>query len=181
MIKKIFSVAVLAISMAVLPSVAQTTTEKGDKCPKTECQGKGKCEGKGPKSAKFDRDAKLFEGITLTDAQKQQLSDLKEKTRDERKAKSETAKTERKEKKAVDKEAMKAKKAAKEQSRREYLKEMKKILGNDNYVVFLENNFVVQSSPMKKDQAKSKEIKREKKGQPKGDRPMKAKQAKDKK
>lgn len=147
MIKKIFSVALVAMSLAAIPAMAQNA-EQNAQCKKTEnCEVKKE---KGKKhfdkdAKKMDKDVKLFEGMNLTEAQQLQLNQLQEKTRADRRAKKEAAREERKKKDEASKEERKLKKAEMERERREYLKEFRKIVGDDNYIIFLENSYVQKS------------------------------------
>ena len=169
MIKKILSVTLVAISMVSIPMVAQNTNGKVEKCEKTEkCDKKEKCDSDCEKDKKANRDAKMLEGLTLTDAQKQQVADLNAKTRNARKAKAEEVKNERKQEKEAAKADRKAMKMQKEQERRAYLQEFRKIVGDDNYIIFLENQYIQKSEfdkpGMKKDarDGKMMQLKKEK-------------------
>lgn len=173
MMKKIFSVALVAMSLVSMPIIAQTTNTQ------QSCEQKAVCkEGKNNKNDESrvtkisKREAAMFEGMNLTDAQKQQIKELKANTLKQRKEKAEAMKAERKQQKAEAKEARKAMKEQAEAEKRAYLKELKKIIGNDNYVIFLENQFVMQSNPQG---AKSKMRPMDKKGSQmnKGQRPSK--------
>ena len=137
MMKKIFSVAlVAAVSMIALPSFAQNTPDS-KACEKTaECKKSDKKECK---------EMKMLQGMTLTDAQKQQVKDLNEKTRKQRKESAEAAKAQKKQQKDSAKAAKKEMKAKREASKKEYLKELKSIVGPENYVIFLENQFIMKS------------------------------------
>lgn len=154
MTKKFLTAALAAMMLITVPASAKQKSEsKERKMAKTE-----------KKMIKRDRQAKClqlndscradkrcatsaceFEGLNLTEQQQTQLRALKENRRQQMKARKDSAKAE----KALSKERMRAERKAmkekKEAERREYLKEVKKILGNDQYVVFLENQYVQQS------------------------------------
>lgn len=137
MMKKIFAAAFAAMILLSTNVNAQTaSTSKSDKvCANTGKQvcpnnGRGTCE---------------FEGLELSEQQIAKLSDLKQKRRQAKEAYRDSVKADRqvaKERIAQDRKAMKEKLEA---DRRAYLKEVKQILGNDKYVVFLENQYVQQS------------------------------------
>lgn len=138
--KKVLGLALMAMALVGFNGMAQNNSQKNAQCCKsqTECV-KG---GKGMK--KEAREMKNpYEGLNLTDAQKNKLAELDSKRMADRKAKMEARKAEVKgqknEKNDADKQArMQARKADK----MEYLKEVKAIIGPDQYVVFLENFYV---------------------------------------
>lgn len=174
MMKKIFSVAILALTLVAMPVSAQkqnnSETKKSEQCCEKKdgkkCDKKDgkkcekKCDKKDEKKAekkadlRSQREARMYEGMNLTDAQKQQLADLKEKGKKERREKMESQREERKKKADLSKEEREARKVEAEKARREYLKEFRKIVGDDNYIIFLENQYVQQNDlkvqPMKK-------------------------------
>ena len=76
-----------------------------------------------------------FEGLNLTDAQKTQLQQLNTKRVEQRKQQAQARKAD---KQRNDSTRMEARKNA----RKEYLEEVKAIIGPDQYVVFLENMYV---------------------------------------
>ncbi len=158
--KKILGLAIVALSMVSFTTMAQTpdgvpSPEKkecqasGKECKglKKDCKGKGKdCKGKGKdckaKQGRGQRDP--FAGLTLTDAQKQQLSDLKARRDSMRAQKAQAARADRQRKDSVDMSQRRA-------DRQQYLAEVKTILGPDQYVVYLEN--LVLDSPQQGRQA----------------------------
>lgn len=155
--KKIFSAAFLAMALVTLPIAAQNTNEgqcdkSQGKCAKTE-----NCDSQ--KAKKLAKEAKKYKGMTLSEDQKQKIKELKEKTAQERKAKKEAMKAEEQEKKELSKEERQLKKQEKENARKAYLQEFRKIVGEDNYVIFLENNYV-QESAMKVGQSKDRKFKK---------------------
>lgn len=125
MIKKILFSAIVAFSMITFPAAAQTSQNEGPQKP--------------------NREAMMFKGMNLSEKQKEQIKELNAKVRQENKAKADRMKEEKKARKEEAKETKKAMRQQKEAEKREYLKELKNILGNDNYVIFLENQFVMKS------------------------------------
>lgn len=157
MTKKIFSIALVAMSLGLTPAFAQSASDNQKKCEQTECKkdkkdckNKKECKGdKKCKDSKEVRQAQLLKGMTLTDAQKDQLKALNEKTAKERKEMKKAAKAEKKQQKEMNKETRKALKEKKEAQKRAYLQDVKQIVGNDNYVIFLENQFIMKSDASK--------------------------------
>ena len=144
--KKILGMALAAMALVAFNSNAQTaTTASKDNAVKKECVNGKKCtkEFRGAK-------ANPFEGMNLTEAQKTKLQQLDDKRKADHKAKAEARKSARKADKQAGKQMSKEMKAqAKEQMRAErkaakkaYLAEVKSIVGNDNYVTFLENSYM---------------------------------------
>lgn len=149
MIKKFLSVTLVAISLVCAPSFAQNTNDN-KKCENTEaCKTGKKDDGRKERSERLE--AEMYKGMNLTDAQKQQIRDLKEKNRKDRKGKLEALKSEKKElnkeQKEAQKEARKQMKEQKEAEKRAFLNDFKKIVGDENYVIFLENQYIMQSFP----------------------------------
>lgn len=144
MMKKILSIAFASMILFGATSYAQTTQANDSETSK-ECKVK-KCD----KQAKFGEEGCMagqceFEGLNLTDQQKSQLKELKSKQREEFKARKEAAKAEKKEKKEQAKADRKAMKEQREADRRAYLDKVKEIVGQDNYVIFLENQYIQES------------------------------------
>lgn len=129
MSKKFICSAMTAMMLMAIPAYAQTTAKCEQKKARTECALRG-CE---------------FEGLDLTDAQKNQLRELKDNRCKQMKARNDSAKVARMEAKAKAKADRMAMKEEREAERRAYLKEVKKILGDEKYVMFLENQFVQDS------------------------------------
>lgn len=124
--KKIFALALMAVSLVALPSMAKdnnTGCTKTEKCTK----GKDKDCSKGRPCA--------FDKLNITDTQKAQLKDLTTKYRAEGKASAKQAKAQRH---AADSVARDARRQAKAQ----YLQDIKAIVGPEQYVVFLENFYL---------------------------------------
>lgn len=131
--KKVLGLALVAMSVVSLTSMAQSKN--------TECNTTNKeCVNKECKKMKGERRGKAnpFEGMNLTEAQKTQLQQLKEK-RSKLRAENKSAD---KAKKDADKQK---KREARRAARKQYLQDVKSIIGADNYVVFLEN--IVLESP----------------------------------
>lgn len=170
----------MAMSLMAFNGMAQSTSNAASAANKTEntqCANK-ECKGKKGDKQKGDRkDGKKmgqknrqnpFEGLNLTEAQKTQLQQLDAKRKAEREKKMEARKAEKEQMKAkkqnaqMDKKDLAARKAEKQQNdsirkaarvadMREYLVQVKEIIGPDNYVKFLENVYV--SGGMKGDKA----------------------------
>lgn len=126
--KKILSIALIAMSLVSFGSMAQTVSN--DNQVKTE-RVKERRVDKQDKRAQRNR----YEGLTLTDAQKAQLTQLDNKRREARKQRMEN----REQSQQVSREA---RMAARQASDREYLEEVRAIVGPDQYVVFLENMYI---------------------------------------
>lgn len=159
MMKKVFSAMIVAMSLMAVPSFAQTAdnakcadskckSEKVAKC-KAECEKVAKCSkgAAGKMQAKKARNE--FEGLTLTDSQKQQLSDLQQKRMDARKVEREQMKAQRQQMKAEKSSRDSLRVAKRTADRKEYLEEVKTIIGPDQYIVFLENQYI-NAAPMQK-------------------------------
>ncbi len=143
--KRILGVAFMIMSLVAFGSIAQTqNTDNKAKQEKVENLRKEKKEKKGKKikgdktrSGKVKSDKKQnrknpYEGLTLTETQKTQLQQLDSRRKMERREKSNMAKAE---KQRRDSSARAERRAAKKQ----YLEEVKAIIGPDQYVVYLEN------------------------------------------
>ncbi|MBO5053902.1 MAG: hypothetical protein J6C44_06690 [Muribaculaceae bacterium] len=136
------------------------TCTAGKQCVKDgkKCDNKGKCDKRCHRGVKalncrqgenMKRD--MFAGINLTDTQKTQLEALKQRRqqqRDEiranRPAKDSTLTREQRRALRVQREAKNR------EGRLEYLREVKEIIGPDNYVIFLENMIVDRPNVGKK-------------------------------
>ena len=124
--KKIFSIALAAMALVALPTLADNAPKAIDKKATAQC-----CTPDGG-TKKVAKDINPFEGLNLTDTQKAQLKQL-----------GETRKAERTAKATQDKEARKAKKEAakadRKAARKAYLEQIKAILTPEQYVQYLEN------------------------------------------
>lgn len=155
--KKIFlSLAILATTMTAFAANDNQSKSSDAQCTvnKECCSQNGECpDGKKLKGNKGG-DNSLFKGITLTDDQKSKLKALREKNKacndkakGECKAKGDSVREkltpEQKQQKKAEREAKKA------EARKSYLNGVKEILTADQYVVFLENNFLYGSKDKK--------------------------------
>lgn len=132
--KKAFAIALACVSMTGLVSFAQNPAANGTcsapQCNETTCA---------PADCGSRRQC-AFEGLDLTDAQKSQLKALKEKNAKTCEVKAKAAKADRQRNDSV---RMAERKAAK----RQYLQDVKAIVGPDQYVLFLENLVVNGDGP----------------------------------
>lgn len=179
--KKVLGLALMAMALVGFNGMAQNNSQKNSQCSKsqTECTKGGKDMKKEARTMKNP-----YEGLTLTDAQKSKLAALDSKRMEARKAKMEARKDEVKGQKSQMSDAdRKARMEARKADKMEYLKEVKAIIGPDQYVVFLENFYVngggnqgqkkvmMQGKDGKKDMAHHKGMKGQRKGgDRKGDR-----------
>lgn len=172
--KTIASIALAAIALVSFNTFAQTADNAT--CDKAKCAGKEQCaKMKGDKEGRR-QSVDPFAGLTLNDTQKAQLSALKDKQR--------AAKAEMKEKKQKEDSAARTeRRAARQQAKRQYLDEVKAIVGPDQYVIFLENFYLNADNGQRKGQAQMKgdrmgrDGKKFDKGQKNGQRPDKAAKA----
>lgn len=137
--KTIFGFAALVLALAGFSASAQTTCDNSTGCSGTNC---ATAECTVAKKARGQRAQKpcIFEGLDLTDAQKQQLKDLDTKFAADRKAVAEKAKADKA--KAGDDI-----RKARQEARRKYLADVKSIIGDKKYVEFLENYYLNTPSP----------------------------------
>lgn len=146
--KKIFSsLAVAALALGAVPAVAQTQTTQtaspqtqvqyNNCAPDYNCPQDVNCAPDGRHRDGYASCYMMgcFEGLDLSDAQKAQLKDLREKTYQKRVAGKQALK-DQKEKVKSDYNA------ARDAAKREYLDGVKKILGEKKYVQFLENSYI---------------------------------------
>ncbi len=129
--KKFLGLAIIAMSMMSFTSMAQTpqttacpvneqcTPAKGD-CPQSACPA-NPCGKSDP-----------FAGMNLTDSQKAQLKALKAKHATARAEQAKTRKTDR-----MRNDSLRV--ASRREARKQYLEEVKAIIGPDQYVTYLEN------------------------------------------
>ncbi|MDE6636756.1 MAG: hypothetical protein K2K32_00815 [Muribaculaceae bacterium] len=138
--KKVLGLALMAMALVGFNGMAQNNSQKNSQC----CKAQTEC-AKGSKGIKKEaRGLKNpYEGLTLTDAQKSKLAELDSKRIADHKAKMEARKAEVKGQKSEMSDAEKqARMQARKADKLEYLKEVKAIIGPDQYVVFLENFYV---------------------------------------
>lgn len=149
--KKIFSsLAIAAVALGAVPAMAQTQNTQAasaqaqvqyNNCAPNNCAPDYNClqdENCAPGGSRRDGSCYMmgcFEGLDLSDAQKAQLKDLREKTYQKRVAGKQALK-DQKEKVKSDYNA------ARDAAKREYLDGVKKILGEKKYVQFLENSYI---------------------------------------
>ncbi len=138
--KKVLGLALMAMTLVGFNGMAQDNSQNSKaQC----CKSKTECVKGDKQMKKVAREAKNpYEGLTLTDAQKSKLAALDSKRMSERKAKMESMKAEAKADKSKIAADRKALMEARKADRIEYLKEVKEIIGPDQYVVFLENFYV---------------------------------------
>ncbi len=139
--KKIFGLALLAISMLSFTAAAGDNDTKCDK----KCANTAQCT-KGGKECKKDALCP-FEGLNLSEAQQLKVKALQEKQQVERKAKKEGEKAKKE-----------ARKAERKLAKENYLKELKSILTPEQYVQFLENQYLRTEKAAK---MKAREIKQD--------------------
>lgn len=145
--KTILSVAILLASTLGMTAMAQT--------PETTQQTKTECV-KGRSGKQMNR-PNPFEGLNLTEQQKSELQALRQEMKNGQKpgkgtcekakaGKCEKAKAGKCEKAKADNQAKRAeRRQAMTQARRDYLAKVKNILTPEQYVQFLENNYVDQA------------------------------------
>lgn len=132
--KRVFSLALIAASLFSATAFAQTQSE-------SDSNGKAAIEkvrgekGKKQKMGDRKKNRNPYEGLNLTDAQKSKLQQLDEKHSAERKAAAEAMKADKQRNDS-------AKAVARKNAKKEYLEEVKAIIGPDQYVVFLENFYI---------------------------------------
>lgn len=131
--KRILGLALLAMSMATIGANAQTNAGDNGNCPKTECsRSQQKC-AKGD-AMRLRNDA-VFDKMNLSADQKAKLQALEQKKAEVRKAKAEARKSQKQQRCA---DAC----AAREAEKKQYLQDLKAIIGPENYVIFLEDYYV---------------------------------------
>ena len=167
--KKNFLALMLAVAVAALPSVAQTT----DNTANDGDQSKTKKERvERVRKGGMHRGANPFAGISLSDEQKAQLKALGEKNKAERKEKAQQAAEKRQANDSIKHEKRNA-------ERKAFLTDVKGILTADQYVTFLENFYLNAGNQMNAWQRNAKAHRPDKgdmkKG--KGERPMPRKKA----
>lgn len=141
--KKIFGIAAAIMALVAINASAQTSdTNTANNCTngQAKCKKAEKCDNQKGKCVN------PFDGLNLTDAQKQSLKDIKKpsckKDSSCTKANKECTKA-NKECTKADKKEMKAERAQRmKTARKEYLSQIQQILTPEQYQQFLENNFV---------------------------------------
>lgn len=126
--KKILNIALIAMSLVSFNCIAQTVSN--DNNVRIERVKERRLD-------RQDRPSKRnpYEGLTLTDAQKTQLQQLDNRRREARRQQIENRQQGQQEDRA-------SLRAARQASNKEYLEEVKAIVGPDQYVVFLENMYI---------------------------------------
>lgn len=161
--KKIFlSIAILATSVAAF---AQTNNQQPTSTPtKTEqvkaCKDNKACKGQQDRknvNGRANYEARAFEGITLTDAQKSKLEALRSKEMNARKEARGDKNNGRDQKQKLTDEQKKQMKderfSKRNDARKAHLAGIKEILTPEQYVVFLENTYVFSDNGARKPQA----------------------------
>lgn len=121
--KKVLGLALIAISAFTFSSVAQTQANVKKSATEQSKFNKKQCD---------KQICNPFEGMNLSDSQKEQLKKLNETRRAQRTEKAKAHKEQQKADRAKRAEARKAEKRA-------YLQNVKSIIGTENYVTYLEN------------------------------------------
>lgn len=133
--KLLVSAAVITVSLFGMNSFAQNPSKCED--PKAECPyQKNEC---GPQQC--NGNAKCFDGITLSDAQKAKIKALREKQTAEAKQRKEAAK----QRMAAQDRKFRQNDSIRIAQKRQNLNDMKEILTPEQYVVYLEN--IVLTTP----------------------------------
>lgn len=125
--KKILSLALIAMSLVAVNSVAQTNNTGTPNQENVQCQAPGKKGECAP--------ACPFEGLNLTDAQKTKIKELNTKRDATRTEKKKELKAEKQRKDAT-------KMSERKNAKKTYLAEVKAILTPEQYVSFLENFYI---------------------------------------
>lgn len=143
---KFLSLALVAMSLGAFSASAQNKSDNNcnNNCPVQQCENPAQC----PEFKKGEI-ASPFEGLNLTDAQKTKLQELNAKKQAERKQQAEARKADKQQKRDLKMKNDSVKIAARKAAKKEYLEEVKAIIGPDNYVVFLENFYINGNQPGK--------------------------------
>ena len=126
--KKVLGLALIAMSFVAFNGMAQNSSAKAAKQENAKCAKAGQC-------TKKQCNVNPFDGIKLTDAQQNQLNQLKE----SRKAAHQQQAQMRKAQKQANDSVRAAERRA---DKKNYLDQVKAIIGPENYVVFLENMYI---------------------------------------
>ena len=140
---------ILVLAMAVIAAVGFNVSAQQQNCKKQFDKDKKEC-------VKFKKDCRMGEGafanLNLTEKQKEQLKALGESCK---KAQRDSVKSK-----------FEARKQEKRQMRADYLKQVKSILSAEQYVQYLENEYVNSGKDMRKGKMKGQDkCKKGKKGQ----------------
>lgn len=135
--KTILTLAILFASSTCLTAFAATPDSKDSKN-----ENKPSTEMKARKGGEPRDILKPFESLNLTDQQKAKIMDLKKAEVEQKKQLAEQKKQLREKKRAEAKAKKDARKQSIAKERRDYLAKIKQILTPEQYVQFLENNFV---------------------------------------
>ena len=136
--KKILGLAIAAMSVMAFSSNAQTTSISDNTAnAKTECTGKKSAAKQKVFSVSEARPARksAFDNMNLSADQKAKIEQLNQKRR-------EAVKTQAQTRKADKQRGDSTARADRQAAQRQYLSELKSIIGPDNYVVFLEDFYV---------------------------------------
>lgn len=133
--KTIAAIAIAAITFGFSANAKSTDDKKCPKCTEGQECTHQECKAQCPEGTPCP-----FEGIELTDAQKEKLQALGKQKAEAMKDKKEANSKDRKEAAAERREAM-------EKARREELAQIKEILTAEQYVQFLENSYLMQQNP----------------------------------
>lgn len=134
--KTILSLAILLVSSTGISAFAQSADKN------TKSQNKNRTEMRARKGGEPRDILKPFEGLNLTEQQKTQLQELKKADMEQKKQLKEQQKQLKEKKQAEAKAKKDARKQERTKERRDYLAKIKSILTPEQYVQFLENNFV---------------------------------------
>lgn len=124
--KSILSLAVLLASSVGFSAIAQNPCQPSKACTENNCKAK-------PCDKKDAPSYCPFEGLNLTDKQKSELQSI---------APAKPTKEQKAQAKAEKQAKKKAKAECRQQARRDYLAKVKGILTPEQYLQFLENNYV---------------------------------------
>lgn len=156
--KILMGLTLAALSLAPMTAMAQTAATADNSRVKANKEYRIKGDKAGKRAIKMQklrakclrvdsiRRCRQFEGMTLTESQKSKLQDLDK----QRQAVRDKKVAERRQQKAARKAELKAERQRRDSSiyaerraeQKEYLKNVKDIVGPDNYVIFLENYYI---------------------------------------
>ena len=137
--KKVLSAVMLCASLFTLSATAQNPKARNQNCPVANCNTEAVCNNPKQCAQPGECCSVLFEGITLTEAQKSKIQDIQKARVEKRKARAaeskETAKTEKR-------KMREERDAARKADKRAYLDGVKQVLTPEQYVIFLENAYM---------------------------------------